>query len=160
MDVKELIKLNSREVRGNSNLMAIYIKVFESLFGYRPNCAGCTFNSDFQKLKNAVLNPKQKTIIKMEKTFKLYQVKGEILTYKRGKKTVRQYDNRMTEEFAIGFLTNGTDEHIEERKKLFKTLPKGLNKEKESEKEPASKTEEKKESVKPRARRAKKVNNE
>lgn len=160
MDVKELIKLNSREVRGNSNLMAIYINVFESQFGYKPNCAGCTFNSDFQKLKNAVLTPKQKTIIKMEKTFKLYQVKGEILTYKRGKKTVRQYDNRMTEEFAIGFLTNGTDEQIEERKKLFKSLPKGLNKEKEPEKEPAPKTEEKQESVKPRAKRAKKVNNE
>lgn len=159
MDVIELIKLSGREVRGNSNLMAIYITAFQNQFGHKPNCAGCTFNTDFQKLKNAVLNPKQKTIIPMEKTFKLYQVKGDILTYKDGKKTVRQYDNRMTEDFAIAYLTRGTDEQIEERKKLFKVLPKSLKKQ-ESEKEPAPQTEEKQEATKSKSRKSKKVDNE
>lgn len=131
MDIQELILLNSREVRANSNLMAIYINAFEEQFGYRPNCAGCTFNSDFQKLKNTFLNMSNITTIntiKMENTFQLRQVKGDILTYKENGRTVRQYDNRMTEEFAVGFLSNGTEEQIEERKKLFKKLPKGLKK--------------------------------
>lgn len=131
MDIQELILLNSREVRANSNLMAIYINAFEKQFGYRPNCAGCTFNSDFQKLKNTFLNMSNITTIntiKMENTFQLRQVKGDILTYKENGRTVRQYDNRMTEEFAVGFLSNGTEEQIEERKKLFKKLPKGLKK--------------------------------
>lgn len=95
----------------------------------------------------------------MEKTFKLYQVKGDILTYKDGKKTVRQYDNRMTEDFAIAYLTKGTDKQIEERKKLFKVLPKSLKKQ-ESEKEQAPQTEEKQEATKSKSRKSKKVDNE
>lgn len=129
MEVKELIKLNSREVRGNSNLMAIYIEAFEKQFGYKPNCVGCSFNSDFQKLKNALNSTSHSQFLKKEimaNTFKLRQVKGEILTYRKDGRTVRQYDNRMTEEFAIGYLSNGTEEEIQERKKMFKVLPKEL----------------------------------
>lgn len=142
MEIKELIKLNSREVRGNSNLMAIYISAFESQFGYKPNCAGCTFNSDFQRLKKAVNSNKQsvKKNTKMENTFKLLKVRGQILSFKKGKKTIRQYDNRMTEEFAVEFLTNGTKEEIEQRKKLFRTLPKSINKPKDEVKETKSKS--------------------
>jgi len=157
MEVQELIKLNSREVRGSSSLMAIYVELFQKHFGYKPNCAGCTFNSDFQKLKNTVLNQSSNKNLNnqiMEKTFQLRQVKGEILTYKKDGKTVRQYDNRMTEDFAISFLTNGTKEQIEDRKKLFKKIPKGLVKEvTEAKAETVSET-------KPKAKRTKKVDNE
>lgn len=129
MDAKDLIALGGREVRRDSDLMTAYINAFQSYFGHKPNCAGCTFNKDFEKLKRAVNKGNGSLIIKtktMDKTFKLFSVKGEILTYKVGKKVVRQYDNRMTEEFAIGFLTNGTKDELEERKKLFKKLPKSL----------------------------------
>lgn len=129
MDAKDLIALGGREVRRDSDLMTAYINAFQSYFGHKPNCAGCTFNKDFERLKRAVNKGNGSLIIKtktMEKTFKLFSVKGEIFTYKVGKKVVRQYDNRMTEEFAIGFLTNGKNHELEERKKLFKKLPKSL----------------------------------
>lgn len=167
MEIKELIKLNGREVRRDSNLMAIYIDAFKEVFGKIPNCAGCTFNSDFQKLKNAVSGSKKQTTTKsiiMSKTFKLYHVKGEILTFKKGKKTIRQYDNLMTEEFAIGFLTNGTPEQIEERKKLFRLLPKEVLKPKEETKDvkniEVSEVKEEPKQAKPRAKRTKKAENE
>lgn len=167
MSVNELILMNSREVRKNPDLMAIYIESFKNQFGYKPNCAGCTFNSDFQKLKNAVSGKNKQTTTKpiiMSKTFKLYHVKGEILTYKKGKKTIRQYDNRMTEEFAIGFLTNGTPKQIEERKKLFRVLPKEILKPKEEPKDVKDvevlETKEEPKQAKPRAKRTKKAENE
>ena len=129
MDVNELIQLNSDKVRIDSNLMLFYVEAFFETFGYKPNCAGCTFNSDFIKLKTAlhnkenVVNLTNKTK-KMENTFKLKRIEGNILAYRKDKKTFRLYDNSLNEEFVIGFLTNGTAEEIEQRKKLFSKLPK------------------------------------
>lgn len=129
MDIQELIQLNSDKVRRDSNLMLFYIECFSKTFGYKPNCAGCTFNSDFIKLKTALHN-KEKVVNltnktkKMENTFKLKRIEGNILAYRKDKKTFRLYDNSLNEEFVIGFLTNGTEEEIEQRKKLFSKLPK------------------------------------
>lgn len=129
MEAQEFIKLNSREVRNSPSLMAIYADFYFQVHGTKLNCNTCGFDSKLKQLQNALrsksVQPTKELLI-MEKTFQLRQVKGEILTYKNEGKTVRQYDNRMTEEFAIGFLTHGTEEQIAERKKMFKFLPKKL----------------------------------
>src|SRR5690606_18195970 len=124
MEVKDLVKKSSQEVRGNSNLMAIYIKYFKEYFGHEPSCAGCTFAENFTRLKRVVLNggkiSRTKKQSKMEtKTFKLKKVEGKILSYKKNGKTIHFYDNNMTEQLAVEYLTNGTPEQIEDRKKLF-----------------------------------------
>lgn len=135
MEVKDLVKKSSQEVRGNSNLMAIYIKYFKEYFGHEPNCAGCTFANDFTRLKRVVLSgcsqeqkiSRTKKQSKMEtKTFKLKKVEGKILSYKKNGKTIHFYDNNMTEQLAVEYLTHGTPEQIEARKKLFAILPNAL----------------------------------
>lgn len=147
MEASEFIKLSSHEVRNSPSLMAIYADFYFQVHGTKLNCNTCGFDSKLRQLQNALkssnVQPVKETI--MEKTFQLRQVKGEILTYKNEGKTVRQYDNRMTEEFAINYLTFGTPEQIEERKKLFKKLPKdilkpSINTEKSEQAEKAVKT--------------------
>lgn len=135
MEVKELIQKSSQEVRGSSNLMTIYIKFFKEYFGHEPNCAGCTFANDFTRLKRVVLSggsKEQQTARTKkhramgEKTFKLKKTEGKILSFKKNSKTIHFYDNNMTEHLAVEYLTNGTPEQIEERKKLFAILPNAL----------------------------------
>lgn len=131
MEVKELIQKSSQEVRGNSNLMAIYIKYFKEYFGHEPNCAGCTFANDFTRLKRVVLSggsqkqqiARTKKHKAMEKTFKLKKTEGKIFSFKKNSKTIHFYDNNLTEDVAVEYLTHGTPEQIEERKKLFAILP-------------------------------------
>lgn len=131
MEVSELIKLDSRKVRSNSNLMAIYINAFEKQFGRKPACAGCTFANDFAKLISAVNKGTQPVLTiqksrKMENTFKLKRIQNKILAYRKDGKTFRVYDNLMKEDFAVAFLTHGTEEELAERAKLFNTLPSAI----------------------------------
>jgi len=130
MTVHELVKIDAKKVRSNSDLLAFYIESFKSMFGKTPNCVGCTFKTDFAKLKKAIENKEEsKKYITMEKqeiTFKLDKRQGKILSYKKGGRTIRQYDNKMTEDFAVEYLTNGTKEELETRKKLFKNLPSAI----------------------------------
>lgn len=129
MDVKELIKLDSHKVRGNSSLMTVYIEAFTKQFGYAPSCVGCTFGNDFAKLIRAVRDTNLPTIQKKmeDKTFDL-KIQGKILAYRKDGKTFRVYDNKVTEAFAVNFLTHGTEEEIKERKKLFRNLPDAIAK--------------------------------
>lgn len=128
MDVSELILLNSDKVRRDSNLMAFYIETFQKQFGYAPKCSGCTFNSDWRKLishlnkgeKSLPLTINKKT---MENNFKLKKLQHKIFAYRIDKKTFRLYDNKFTNDFVKNFLTYGTEQEIEERKKLFSVLP-------------------------------------
>lgn len=126
MTPEELINIGATKVRNSPNLMASYIAIFTDIFGKAPNCAGCTFTKDFNTLKNHV-NKETHNLIKSKimkaKTFKLKKINGTIHTYKVGRTPVRMYDNRMTEAFAIAYLTNGTPEEIEARKALFSVLP-------------------------------------
>lgn len=128
MDIQELILINSDKVRRDSNLMAFYIESFYTVFGTRPNCAGCTFSSDWKKFVSKVKNGgnlvtlKTKEI-KMENTFKLKKIQNKIFAYRIEKKTFRSYDNNFTDEFVKNFLTYGTTEEIEIRKQLFSVLP-------------------------------------
>lgn len=131
MDIQELILINSDKVRRDSNLMAFYIESFYTVFGTRPNCAGCTFSSDWKKFVSKVKNGgnlvtlKTKEI-KMKNTFKLKKIQNKIFAYRIEKKTFRSYDNNFTEEFVKNFLTFGTPEEIEIRKQLFSVLPQDL----------------------------------
>lgn len=128
MTANEFIQLNSDKVRRDSSLMLFYIDLFYKTFDYKPNCAGCTFNSDFYKLKRALSKEKNVNLSLnkkvMEKTFKLKKVTNTILSFKKDKVTHRLYDTNLNEDFVVGYLTNGTEEEIAERKKLFSKLPK------------------------------------
>lgn len=124
MTVYELIKENPNKVRNSPDLMAFYLEEYQKKFSKLPNCAGCTFKSDWKRFVNSFSSAKTTKTIQMEKTFKLKKVQGKILTYWVGKIPHRKYDNKLTEEFVIGYLTNGTEEEIESRKKEFLVLPK------------------------------------
>lgn len=135
MTLQELILINSDKVRRNSDLMAFYIESFVSSFGYKPTCTGCSFSSDWAKLVRFV-NTGEKPIfnnknIKIMSTFKLKKTTNTILAYKLNGRTHRKYDNVMTEEFAIAYLTNGSEKEIVERKKLFAVLPDAFKSQKE-----------------------------
>lgn len=131
MDVNELILIDSRKVRSDSNLMSIYIEAYQKQFGRKPNCAGCTFADDWKRFILAVRSGNEPTRLTtnrkvMEQTFKLKKVQMKILSYRQGGKTFRLYDNKLNEGFVIGYLTNGTEEELKERKALFSILPESL----------------------------------
>lgn len=126
MTVNELILIESHKVRRDSSLMVFYVESFFEAFGYKPNCAGCSFSTDWQKLvrfvngSNKVLITENKNIMS---TFKLKKVQNKIFAYRKDGQTFRRYDNHFDEAFANQFLVNGTPEQIDERKKLFSVLP-------------------------------------
>src|SRR5690606_26847354 len=122
-------------VRSNPDLMNIYIQLFTEKFGRKPDCAGCTFNRDWQRLTNYSL---QKSQTMYDKTFRLKKP-GIIYSYdvkdKKSKRSFRKrvYGNVMTEDFAIDYLTIGTKAEIEERKKQFAELPEKFRTDSDSE---------------------------
>jgi len=129
MGIEELKNMDANKVRNNSSLMRLYIEIFEQTFGYKPNCAGCTFKKDFQKLINSKKTTTTLKTTTMKKTFKLKRITGRILTYKINGRPIRKYDNKLTEDFVIGYLTHGTEQELEERRKQFEILPKLAKKE-------------------------------
>jgi hypothetical protein len=126
MTIEDLIKAGKNQVRNNSNLMSAYIDLFTEKFGRKPDCAGCTFNVDWNRLTNSNI---QNTEIMSDKTFRLKN-NAVIYSYdvedKKLKRIIRKraYGNVMTEEFAENFLTHGTAQQIADRKKQFAVLPK------------------------------------
>lgn len=127
MTANELISINSDKVRRDSNLMALYINHFEKAFGHKPNCAGCTFKSDWQrfvaKIKGTDTQSKTTENMNTSIDFKLKRRENKILSYKKNGKTYRQYDTKLTADFVNGYLTNGTPEQLKERKTAFQILP-------------------------------------
>jgi hypothetical protein len=124
MTREDLITLGEHKVRRDEHLMLSYLKEFEALFGRKPKCAGCTFKTDWKRFVQGKQTPKYFKM-KTNKTFELKTTaKGKIHTYKTGKRPNRSYGNTMTEDFAVNYLTYGTKEEIQQRKKHFKTLPK------------------------------------
>jgi len=126
MQVEELILINSDKVRRDSNLMSLYLKFFKEAYSYTPSCAGCSFNDDWIKFvsfysKNTLTLPNKK--IEIMKGITIKKTEGSILAYKIDGVTYRKYDTALTPEFIDGFLKNGTEEEITDRKKLF-NLPK------------------------------------
>jgi len=121
MTIDDLISIDKHKVRRDSNLMHLYIDFFKETFNYSPNCAGCSFDSDWNKLKNFYFKKKpftQKLKI-MSNKITIKKVQGKILTYHKNGKTYRLYDNILTDDFIKEYVSNGTPEEIAERKKLF-----------------------------------------
>lgn len=120
MTVEELILLDKAKVRRDSNLMHLYLEHFKTAFGRVPNCAGCSFGADWQKLiakysKNYVTLQKGKPM----KTIHIKKISGKILTYRKNGRNYRQYDNILTDAFIKEYISNGTEEEIAERLKMF-----------------------------------------
>jgi len=127
MDVNDLILINSDKVRRDSNLMALYKKSFFDAFGYNPVCTGCTFSTDWNKLVKFVNSGNKVDVLisrnKIMSTFKLKKIQNKIFAYRKDGQTFRRYDNHFDEAFVNQFLSNGTEEQIQDRKKLFSVLP-------------------------------------
>jgi hypothetical protein len=124
MEVQELILQNKDKVRRNSNLMSLYLKFFKEAYGYSPSCAGCSFNSDWQTFvsfysKNTLTLQSKNLKIKIMEGITIKRIEGNILSYQKDEVIYRKYDNILTPDFIDGYLKNGTDEEIKERKKLF-----------------------------------------
>ena len=126
MTIEELILIGKEQVRSNAGLLESYKKLFKEKFGREPDCAGCTFNRDWVRLTSNVTTPNP--TVMSNKTFDLIN-QGKIYSYdildKKTNRTkrVRTYGNKMTEDFASAYLTNGTDEELAVRRKEFRTLP-------------------------------------
>lgn len=120
MTVEELILLDKAKVRRDSNLMHLYLEFFKEAFNRVPNCAGCSFATDWQKLVSKY-SKKSVTLQKVNpmKTITIKKIQGKILSYKKDGKTFRLYDNILTDDFIKEYISNGTEEEIAERKKMF-----------------------------------------
>lgn len=141
MTAKEIITLGKVKVRTTPSLYSIYQDLFKAEFGFTPICPTCgnpeghrhwrMFEDKAKGLSVVIPNT-----ITMEKTFQLKDL-SKIYTYffktENGRLIPkRSKGSKMTEEFAIAYLSTGKKEDIEERAKEFKVLPK-IETEKESE---------------------------
>lgn len=120
------------KVRRDSNLMSLYLTYFQNAFNYRPSCAGCSFSSDWQKLVSFYSYNEEKTLIlQKEKTMSITikKIQNKILSYNKDGKTYRIYDNLLNSEFIDNYLKYGSEEEINERKKMF-NFPEETKKEK------------------------------
>ena len=123
MTINEFILLDKAKVRRDSNLMSLYLDFFKTAFGRVPNCAGCSFGTDWQKLVSlySIKGEKKVTLQKGKtmNTISIKKIQGKILTYRKDGKTYRQYDNILTDEFIKEFIVSGTEEENKERVKMF-----------------------------------------
>lgn len=143
MTVNELMALSPKKVRNDNELMRLYIEFYKDAFFVEPNCAGCTFSRDWNKLKSKI-NGSKKTAIKI-KNMGAYKLKrkyrSEILTYHEKKKPYRMYGRDITDAFAEKFLKNSKGEEKERREKMFEIIPKKEVKKKEPKKDKENKSE-------------------
>ena len=124
---EDLIKAGKHEVRNHSELMSAYIRLFQERFGREPDCAGCTFDYDWKRLTETLTSIHTENM-SSDITFKLRDNSIIYSFYREDKETgiirkTRCYGNIMTEEFAEEYLTSGSPEEIESKKKEFKVLP-------------------------------------
>ncbi len=129
MTIEDLIIAGKDKVRSDKKLLAAYIEIFSKVFGRKPDCAGCTFNYDWERL---IITKTTNIQVMSDKTFQLKDP-NEIYTYHvidEGsdiQRPVRTYGYLMSEEFAEKYLTTGSEEIIEKRKQEFKILPEKSN---------------------------------
>lgn len=123
MTIDEFILLDKAKVRRDSNLMHLYLDFFKDAFGRVPNCAGCSFGTDWQKLVSLYSNKGEKKVTlqkgKIMSKISIKKIQGKILAYRKNGKTYRQYDNILTDEFIKEFIVSGTEEENKERIKMF-----------------------------------------
>lgn len=125
MTKEELIAFGSSKVRNTSTLLSLFKEMFFDEFGYLPLPPCCGNMEDwykFVKSKNEKISITKKYEI-MNPEFQIKD-KQKIYTYTDSKGVKRRCGGyNLTIEFAIAYLTNGTEEQIELRKKEFKVFP-------------------------------------
>lgn len=129
MKIEDLVRTDASQVKKNPELMRLYKSYYKGVFHKEPNCASCTFNSDFRKLKNYVLNlgSENKVIIQKNNNMKYVLKKGyssAILSYNYKGATYRLYGRDIDDAFAEAFIEHAPKDKVEERKAMFEKLPK------------------------------------
>lgn len=128
MKIEDLVKIDASQVKKSPELMRLYKSYYKGVFNKEPSCASCTFNTDFRKLKNYVLNlgTQNKVLIQKNNTMKYILKKGYssvILAYNYKGATHRVYGRDMDDAFAEAFIEYAPKDQIEERKAMFDKLP-------------------------------------
>ena len=139
MTYGELILKSSSEVRSNSNLTSCFINAYKNVFGHVPTCSGCAINNELGNLIKHIktrnlqeqeieVTTNNITMVDNSKTFVLNpSLQDYMLAYRDKNKVIRRkFVSKLTDEYVVAYLTNGTAEEIEERKKKFKVLPLAL----------------------------------
>ena len=139
MTYGELILKSSSEVRSNSNLTSCFINAYKNVFGHVPTCSGCAINNELGNLIKHIktrnlqeqeieVTTNNITMVDNSKTFVLSpSLQDDMLAYTDENKVIRRkFVSKLTDEYVVAYLTNGTAEEIEGRKKKFKTLPLAL----------------------------------
>lgn len=110
MTLEEFIALDPKKIRRSEGLMRLFVEFYEAAFSLKPNCAGCTFNKGFGRLKIYAKKGTTKTIVMKseKKTFLLKpKYRSKILTYKENGKTYRKYGHSIDEDFANKLVEYG-----------------------------------------------------
>ena len=154
MTYGELILKSSSEVRNDSNLTSYFINAYKNVFGHVPTCSGCAINNELGNLIKQIKTRKLQeqeiyvttnniTMVDNSKTFVLSpSLQDNMLAYTDKNNVIRRkFVSKLTDEYVISYLTNGTAEEIEDRKKKFKVLPLALR---ETAEKQALKTKQKK----------------
>ena len=154
MTYGELILKSSSEVRNDSNLTSYFINAYKNVLGYVPTCSGCAINNELGNLIKQIktrnlqdqeieVTTNNITMVDNSKTFVLSpSLQDDMLAYTDKNKVIRRkLVSKLTDEYVVAYLTNGTAEEIEGRKKKFKVLPLALREKAEKQ---ALKTKEKK----------------
>ena len=139
MTYGELILKSSSEVRSNSNLTSYFINAYKNVCGHVPTCSGCAINNELGSLIKEIkkrnlqgqeieVTTNNITMVDNSKTFVLSpSLRDDMLAYTDENKVIRRkFVSKLTDEYVVAYLTNGTAEEIEERKKKFKVLPLAL----------------------------------
>lgn len=141
MTFSELTQLNKGMIRSDSNLTLFFISAYEHIFHNRPSCSGCSINNELDKLFKEIKkmdNPDIDIIINKEELKKMSNItfqksatfRDNLIAYKdKDGRIRRKYTNKLTDEFVIEYLTNGTADELNERKSKFKVLPLALREE-------------------------------
>lgn len=121
MTKEEFLTYNASQVRYNEALLAGYVALYEEVFGEKPNCVSCSFNDNFQKLRNHF---KQKETPKQNKNIKqTFEIHPAYCTEIIRVKGAAVYLKNASDEQIRDYLTERPGVDLKQRKRFFKALP-------------------------------------
>lgn len=137
MTGKEIIKAGKVTVRNSASLYPAYLSLFETAFGYKPECPTCGSvqgQRDWSKFQHFVENGETLTFekpLQMENPTEnfILRDKNQIYTYTymhaNGRLlSARRWGYAMDNAFAVAYLANSKDEaELQKRQAEFKVLP-------------------------------------
>lgn len=119
----DILKNSASTIRNNPDLMKEFLELYSMHFGKLQGCTPCSFNRYYNNLKSKLLNNLNNNKEGEIMGYVLKKKTGEILWYIKDKLKYRRADTRASQEFLKEYLTHGTKEEIEDRKKRFKSIP-------------------------------------